>query len=162
MVKWWLVSWNGINVSYTGTNPALGDRWVHFITLRNNYLGSVLSELMFCLQLGPPVRLGHRSGARCGLQIQSLYTNRLEVCLCHTVGQVCATPHALSVNIQLALRLSLQLNLGPQFPLNPYIFFSCKSFLFIRVNKLSVKQRSKCDIIARHRRGAPYSKSPRN
>ena len=39
---------------------------------------------------------------------------------------------------------------------------SCKSFLFSRINKLTAKQRSKCDITARHRRGAPYPKSPRN
>ena len=37
---------------------------------------------------------------------------------------------------------------------------SCKSFLFKRVNKLTAKQRSKCDIIARHRRGWLHHQVP--
>jgi hypothetical protein len=36
---WWLMRRNGIKMSYTRTQLALGDRLVHFITLRNNYLG---------------------------------------------------------------------------------------------------------------------------
>ena len=43
--------------------------------------------------------------------------------------------------------------------LRPVLF---KSFLFRRINKLTAKRKySKCDIIARHRRGAPYSKIPK-
>ena len=39
LANWWLTHWNGIKMSYTGTQLALGDRLVHFIALRNNYLG---------------------------------------------------------------------------------------------------------------------------
>ena len=37
---WWIAHWNGNKMSYTGTQLALGDRLVHFITLTNNCLGS--------------------------------------------------------------------------------------------------------------------------
>ena len=41
---------NKMKLRGAGTNLALSYRLTHFRTLRTNYLGSVLPELMFCLQ----------------------------------------------------------------------------------------------------------------